>query len=230
MGQPGASDGTRPDGVNAALAPTGMRVRRDVAFSACDNWEAAGQQIRHPAGGRRRNRLSLLGDGGSSIELGWAAWPLIVGRWGWSDPGSDSLLSSIARCEPGEHLGDLVLAAEQRWGRGTVVVLGNDRPLTNEGLVRGHQLVTPLLDYLAHRPSSPNAWWRQLASSGADPAADVGGNWLPSSGRMRPRWSWCGWRWPQGFSWQGFPPILPAARRTPAGVGFGEWRARTGLH
>ena len=164
VGQPEPLDGTLSDGVNEALAPTRMRVRRDVAFSACDSWEVAGQPVRHPAGSRRFSGAMLLGDGGSSIELGWAAWPLIIGRWGWSDPGGDSLVSSIAHCELGEHLGDLVLAAEQRLGRGRVVVLGSDRPLTNEGLVRGHQLVSPLLDYLAHRSSSPNAFGRQVAS------------------------------------------------------------------
>ena len=106
----------------------------------------------------------LAEDGGASIELGWAAWPVIVGRWGWSDPGGDALLTNAARCERGERLGDLVLAAEQRVGRGTVLVMGTERPLTNEGIVFGHPLVSRLLDYLAHRGSSPNAGWRQIVS------------------------------------------------------------------
>ena len=150
--------------INDLLAPTTIRVRRDVVLSACDDWQAAGQVVAHPALTRHVGRPVPLEPGGSSIELGWRAAPLAVGRWGWSDPGGDARMSNIARCEPGEHLGDLVLAAEQKVGQGTVVVLGTERPLTNEGIVWSHLQVSRMLDYLAHRPSGPNAIGRQLAS------------------------------------------------------------------
>lgn len=164
VGQTAVLDAALPDSLNPLLAATRMRVRRDVALSGCNSWEPAGHRVGHPAVRRGLADSILAEDGGASIELGWAAWPIVVGRWGWSDPGGDALLTNAARCERGERLGDLVLAAEQRVGRGTVLVMGTERPLTNEGIVFGHPLVSRLLDYVAHRGSSPNALWRQLVS------------------------------------------------------------------
>ncbi len=161
-----SSEAASTDEINRLLAPTRMRVRRDLALSACDDWKSSGQDIRHPALGRRVGQPVSLDQDGSSIELGWAAHPLAIGRWGWSDPGNRRLLTGGAQCEPGERLGDLVLAAEQRIGSGTVVLFGTERPLTNEGLVRGHSDVARLLDYLVHRPSRPTAFWRQLVTLG----------------------------------------------------------------
>jgi hypothetical protein len=66
------------------------------------------------------------------------------------------------RFELGERLGDLVLAAEQSIGQGTVVVLGDTISLTNEGTVRGYRLTGRLLSYLAHTSAGPFSAWRQL--------------------------------------------------------------------
>ena len=61
----------------------------------------------------------------------------------------------------GERLGDLVLAAEQTVGRGRVFVLGDTSPLQNDGLPNAFPFAGRLLSYLANRPSSPQAAWRQ---------------------------------------------------------------------
>ncbi len=152
-------------GINELLADTSLRIRRDITLSACDDWEVSGQVFAHPALTRRVGQPVPLEPGGSSIDLGWRAVPLAVGRWGWSDPGGEALTSNVARCEPGERLGDLVLAAEQRVGKGTVIVLGTERPLTNEGIVWGHMQVARLLDYLAHPPTRWYLIGRQFLSA-----------------------------------------------------------------
>lgn len=148
---------------NEVLEPTGIRVRFDTAVSETGQWQHAYQALAHPATtgiGDRRNRFgSVIG---SSIRAGWPAWPILVGRWGWGDPGSDAVLTGRWRYDPGEQLGDLVLAAEQRFGRGRVVVLGDTQGLTNEGIVNSYVFAGRLLGYLARRRGSPQAGWRQV--------------------------------------------------------------------
>jgi len=141
---------------------TSMEVRFDTAIPQADFWQHSQQVITHPATtgiGDQRNRFGM--STGSSIRAVWPARPLLVGRWGWSDPGSDAVLTEVYRYDPGEKLGDLVLAAEQPVGKGTVVVLGDTWSLTNEGNVGSYVFTGRLLGYLAGRPSSPQAAWRQ---------------------------------------------------------------------
>ena len=52
-------------------------------------------------------------------------------------------------------------------GRGRVFVLGDTSPLHNEMLANAYPFVGRLLAYLAHRPSSPQALWRQLLALAA---------------------------------------------------------------
>lgn len=156
------------DGVASAfdevLEPTSMRVRFDTAIAETYKWEHAVEALAHPAtagGAGMRNGFGLLR--GSSIALGWPARPILVGRWGFSDPGSDAVMTDVFRFEPGEKLGDLVLAAEEQVGRGRVVVLGDSYGLTNLGMTEAYPFTGRLLGYLAWRLSSPQASWRQAA-------------------------------------------------------------------
>ena len=76
-------------------------------------------------------------------------------------PGSDAALTGLSRYDTGEKLGDLVLAAEQPLGLGTVVVLGDAAAFSNEVLPRSYEFVGRLLDHLASHGAGPQAWWRQ---------------------------------------------------------------------
>jgi len=148
---------------NRLLSATQVAVRRDVAVPATPRW----QQTAHASWYFPQTDIRsgyVLSDWGASLAVGWRACPLAVGRWGWSDPGSDAVLTGQCRLEPGERLGDLVLAAEQRYGGGRIVVIGDDLPLTNEGLVRGFHWTARLLGYLVHHPPGPQAEWRQVTA------------------------------------------------------------------
>ncbi len=151
-------------GHEALLAATAIRVRRDVAASPTGPWQPPGMLwAEHPgAAAWPIQRTGAFDSFGSSLALRWPARPLLVGRWGWSNPGSDAARTGVRRFEPGERLGDLVLAAEQRYGRGRIVVLGNSFSLTNEGGVRGYGLSGRLLQYLTAPPRGPQTAPRQL--------------------------------------------------------------------
>ena len=148
---------------NDVLEPTGMRVRQDTTLSETAGWEHSCQTLAHPATsgiGDRRNHFGLTM--GSSINVGWPARPLLVGHWAWSEPGSDAVRTGGARYDAGEKLGDLVLAAEQAVGRGTVVVLGDASSLHNDVIANSYPFAGRLLGYLAGKPVNPQTWWRQL--------------------------------------------------------------------
>jgi hypothetical protein len=147
---------------NEVLAPSAMEVRFDTAVSRPDQWEQSYDVMAHPAAAGiddLRNRFGI--QLASSIRTNWPARPMLVGRWGWSDPGNDAISTGGPSYAAGDRLGDLVLAAEQRVGQGRVLVLGDTSPLQNDGLPSAFPFTGRLLSYLANRPSSPQAAWRQ---------------------------------------------------------------------
>lgn len=161
---PRLQDATSASSYNDVLAPLGMPVRFDTAISQNEAWRH-GMLTGHPAAlglGDDRDRFGM--GAAATVRLPWNASPVLVGRWGWSDPGSDFFLSGMARWDADERLGDLVLAAERRLGAGRVVVLGDNACLTNQGNVRAYRFTGRLLSYLANRAGSPQACWRQLAA------------------------------------------------------------------
>ncbi len=165
---PAAEGGHDRAAVDAILKPTGMGVRFDMAVAKTPHWQDAAGVFAHPATvavNPRRNQFAL--NLGSSIATRSAAvQPILVGRWGWCEPGSDTVASGVAGYGQGEKLGDVVLAAEQPLGDGTIVVLSDTTGLSNIGLVGGHPFVGRLLGYLADGRGNPRVWWRQLLGMG----------------------------------------------------------------
>ncbi len=105
--------------------------------------------------------------------MSWPAGPLLVGRWAWDELGTDPDRPEALPYSPGDHLGDLVLAAQQNVGRGTVVVLGSAACLSNDGIPFSYTFTGPLLSALAADHATPLAWWRQLLGLAAAGAAIV---------------------------------------------------------
>jgi hypothetical protein len=139
-----------------------IEVRFDCATSVTWNWQESYRAITHPAVTGvedGRNRFGMAS--GPSIRIRWPARPLLIGRWGWSDPGIDSVLTRVYQYDAGEKLGDVVLAAERRLGQGTVVALPNAPCFSNQGNVNCYVFTGRLLAYLAGSAASPQTAWRQ---------------------------------------------------------------------
>jgi len=149
---------------NDVLKPTDMRVRFDSATFAVGGWLHSYEALAHPAtAGIPDERNEFGAVIGASMELGWRARPLLVGRWGWADPGDEGgpAMMGNHRYDGGEKLGDLVLAAEQPLGKGTIVAFGDTSSITNGITIGAHRFTSRLLGYLASRPGSGQAIWRQ---------------------------------------------------------------------
>ncbi len=144
---------------NEVLGPTTMQVAFDSAMFAVGGWLHSYQALAHPAAvgqGDDRNQFGVVI--GASVEAGWPARPLLVGRWGWADPGDvtndesrGGSMMGNQKYDAGERLGDLLLAAEKRWGRGRVVVFGDTSGFTNGILVGSHPYVAALLASLCQK-------------------------------------------------------------------------------
>ena len=105
---------------------------------------------------------------GASVEAHWPARPIIVGRFGNGDPGdpgrADHAMLGNEKYDPGEQLGDVVLAAEQRVGNRRIILFGDPSMMTN-GLLHGcYDYDSRLLAYASNRTGSPQDAWRQILS------------------------------------------------------------------
>ena len=130
-----------------------MRVRFDSTMFTVGGWLHSYEALAHPTAagiGDERNQFGVVI--GASVEARWPARPLLVGRWGYADPGDVGRGASMMgnrRYDPGEKLGDLVLAAEQRVGKGRVVAFGDTSSITNGITIGAHVYTSRLLAYLA---------------------------------------------------------------------------------
>lgn len=158
-----------PDGTNRfneAVAPTGMRVAFDSATFAVGGWLHSYETMLHPATAGiadDRNQFGVVI--GASLEAGLRGHPIIVGRWGWSDwgdEGSSRAMLGSDRYDPGERLGDLLLAAEQRMGKGKIILFGDTSSLTNGINVSSHVFTSRLFAYLANGSTWAHPLWRQV--------------------------------------------------------------------
>jgi len=166
---------------NEVLEHSDVQVRFDSATFAVGGWLQSYQALTHPTSagiGDARNAFGVVI--GASLDLRWpraGRWPpspLLTALWGWGDPGnalnypslmakSDDAPGSDPRYDPGERLGDLVLAAEQRIGKGRVVVFGDTSGFTNGVNIGAHVYTSRIFAYLADPGSSPHEPARQAA-------------------------------------------------------------------
>jgi hypothetical protein len=179
---PRVDQGDSHSSFNDVLQPTAMQVRSDTAIGRAAHWEQSLEATPHPATMGIRDLGNPFGlAAGASIQIRWPACSVLVGRWGWSEPGSDAASSAGRSYGPGKQLGDLVLAAEQPFGQGRIFVIGDTSPLRNEMLAVAYPFTGRLLAYLAQKTVSPQAGWRQLLGALAIIALVVLLAWRPNA-------------------------------------------------
>jgi hypothetical protein len=96
---------------------------------------------------------------GASLELGVPAQPLVFGRFGYSDWGLDKEEGNRGylgdfKYQATERLGDLVLVAGERYGKGRVLVFGDTSSFFNNNLTRSFEILRSSLGWLGES----NAW------------------------------------------------------------------------
>ncbi|HEX9750864.1 MAG TPA: hypothetical protein VGB22_06230 [candidate division Zixibacteria bacterium] len=141
---------------NDILAPCGLELNFDTAVPLRRSWVAAKSYLFHPlgrSGGVMDAELWL----GASVTAGPKGEPFVIGRGAFSDPGdmNNAARSYLGNLEydPGEPLGDVVLAAAAHWGKGRAVLHGDTSPYQNGTIIRSHSLINRSIRWAA-----PQGW------------------------------------------------------------------------
>lgn len=165
MGEHTTCDANGNNRFNEVLEPTNIQVEFDCATFTIGGWLQSYDPMLHPATAGipdERNKFGVVI--GASLNINWPARPLLVGRWGWSDMGdrgSGRAMMGDDIYNQGERLGDLVLAAEQPFGKGRIIAFGDTSSLTNGINVSAYAFTSRLFGYLAGH-SNAHPVWRQL--------------------------------------------------------------------
>ena len=172
---------------NELLEPTSIRVGFDAAEFAIGGWLESYEALAHPTTLGIEDSRNVFGVViGASLEIQSPAVPLLIGRWGFSDAGDEGTWPAMLgnqRYDAGEKLGDLVLAAEQSWGSGRVLVFGDTSTLNNGIVIGSNPFASRLLAYMAGDGATAAAPLRQWAGAILVAALTVLLCWRPTAAR-----------------------------------------------
>ncbi len=140
--------------LNAILSFTAIRFNFDSAIPLRDHWQGCLEVRGHPITRGFRDELTLQLAIGASLAIEEPAVPIVVGRYGFADKGnplnsgSGAYMGNLIH-DRGERLGDIVLVAGQRIGKGRVLVFGDTSPFQNGALLISQRLVAQTVAWLA---------------------------------------------------------------------------------
>lgn len=130
----------------------GFNFDSAVPIAGAELWRAALEHRPSPVAGDW-SPVEMSVSIGASLSVKPPAVPLIVGRYGFSDPGDRTkpmtgCLGNLAY-DRGERLGDVVLAAGAQYGRGKVLVFGDTSSFMNYSLPSSYRFVGAVFRWLA---------------------------------------------------------------------------------
>lgn len=99
---------------------------------------------------------------GASLSVTYPATPLIIGEYGWSDPGdleNESGYLGDRKYATKERTGDLVLAAKRDYGKGRILVFGDTSFLQNSPFSTSYPFIQLYLSILLNEEKT---FWRIL--------------------------------------------------------------------
>jgi hypothetical protein len=138
---------------NELTGPMGLMVNFDTAIPLRRSWYGQMRYLPHRITQSARTHDEMEVWLGGSVEPLPGSLPLVVGVHTYSDPGdsANSERSYLGNLEydPGEPLGDIIIAAAAHYGRGRAVIFGDTSPFQNGALVMSHRLAARTLGWLS---------------------------------------------------------------------------------
>jgi len=139
--------------LNDLLSPVAIEFNFDSAFTAT-RWVNAFEVFPHPiVRGLDFVNHNLQQSTGASIDIKFPAFPIISGKYGFSDSGSRSNVSNgylgDYRYRSGEQFGDVVVVGGTHYGKGKVLVFGDTSSFQNTAIYHSYEFVGRVFSYLA---------------------------------------------------------------------------------
>lgn len=136
--------------LNDVLEPTGIRVLTDTAEWTHAHWQSSQEFLPHTVVRGLNPAKVRTGSVGASLSLTGSAFPIIVGRYAFSDDPNPLEPGYLGNREfdSGEHMGDIVLAAGDTYGEGRVLVFGDTSYGFNEALPSTWKLMENSITFL----------------------------------------------------------------------------------
>jgi hypothetical protein len=139
--------------LNSVLGATAISFNFDSAISLRKGWVGCLDIKRHPVTEGVRDEVDIQIGIGASLEIKRPAFPLVVGRFAYSDVGdyeNDGRGGNMGNCrrDPGERLGGRVLIAGEEVGNGRVLVFGDTSPFQNGARFLSQRLVANSVNWL----------------------------------------------------------------------------------
>ena len=150
--------------LNDILEPYHIRYNFDSADWFVGGWLHSYQYASHPITAGMGDDMNDAGSViGASLYVEPPAFPLVIGKYGYSDPGEDTVGSGKRgylgnlNYDPGESLGDVVLCAAQHHGKGKILVFGDTSGFANAILINSHDFINRAFTWLA-RDEAPKRY------------------------------------------------------------------------
>lgn len=139
--------------INELLRPFGMALNFDTALPVLSGWVGSLEKRPHAITRHIRNDYETAIWVGASLKISPPAVPVIVGKLGWADAGDylntrRAYLGDYKRSGE-EPLGDVVLVAESRYGRGKVLVFGDTSTFQNGVLTDSYHFLDDIFGWLS---------------------------------------------------------------------------------
>ena len=143
---------------NDLLEPMNISFRFDSARSLVPSWQNCMEIRLHDATRRVKSEKDIQIWTGASLETHYPAAPIIIGKRAFSDAGdrknvAEGYLGNFIY-ERSEFLGDIVLAAEAKLGKGKVMVFGDTSSFQNGALPYSYQFVNDIFQWLSRKENS----------------------------------------------------------------------------
>ncbi|MBN1188858.1 MAG: hypothetical protein JXA46_03825 [Dehalococcoidales bacterium] len=153
---------------NDLLEPVPIKFRFDTARPARYGWRGSLHFPPHPVTYGLEDETDTQIWIGASLDCQTPCVPVITGRYAHSDSGdrqnTQGAFTGNMVLDPGEQMGDVVIAAEYGYGNGKVMVFGDTSSFQNGSLFTSYEFVEGVFRRLASHEVPGRTTWCKIAA------------------------------------------------------------------
>ena len=156
------------DSFNDLLEPVPIKFRFDSAKSSRYGWRDSLGFLPHPITHGLEDETDTQLWVGASLDCQPPSSPVITGRYAHSDIGNplnaQRAFMGNMMLDPGEQLGDVILACESRYGKGKLLVFGDTSSFQNSSLFVANEFVDRVFCWLVSKEIPGREIWPKMVA------------------------------------------------------------------